>query len=180
MLISRNLNKESHEVSIKTRSTPASLSFKGQATKHASVKWSLLKRLKKNNLFLSTYRQEPSDSGIPDSAAGSQSSGDSCSVPDDDSEDFSYSVSNPPTPKLPRGKITSDTDSENTFVTGTQSPSSSSTPTNTSHEKQNSMFLNSTEAVMGKYFSGCERFTFWCLVNGGVRNENLIILQQIR
>ena len=30
------------EVSIKTRSTPASLSFKGQATKHTTVKWSIL------------------------------------------------------------------------------------------------------------------------------------------
>ena len=29
------------EVSIKTRSTPASLSFKGQATKHTTVKWSI-------------------------------------------------------------------------------------------------------------------------------------------
>ena len=34
---------ESSEVSIKTRSTPASLSFKGQATKHATVKWSIVK-----------------------------------------------------------------------------------------------------------------------------------------
>ena len=34
MLISRNLHMERSEVSIKTRSTPASLSFKGQATKH--------------------------------------------------------------------------------------------------------------------------------------------------
>ena len=30
-----------NEVSIKTRSTPASLSFKGQATKHTTVKWSI-------------------------------------------------------------------------------------------------------------------------------------------
>ena len=29
------------EVSIKTRSPPASLSFKGQATKQATVKWSI-------------------------------------------------------------------------------------------------------------------------------------------
>ena len=34
MLISRNLHKESSEVSTKTRTPPASLSFKGQATKH--------------------------------------------------------------------------------------------------------------------------------------------------
>ena len=33
-LISRNLQKKSSEVSVKTRSPPASLSFKGQATKH--------------------------------------------------------------------------------------------------------------------------------------------------
>ena len=41
MLISRNLHKKSSEVSIKTRSPPASLSFKGQATKHTTVKWSI-------------------------------------------------------------------------------------------------------------------------------------------
>ena len=40
MLIRWNLHKKSSEVSIKTRSTPASLSFKGQATKHTTVKWS--------------------------------------------------------------------------------------------------------------------------------------------
>ena len=34
MLITRNLHKKSSEVSIKRRSPPASLSFKGQATKH--------------------------------------------------------------------------------------------------------------------------------------------------
>ena len=39
MLISRNLHMKSSEVSIETRSTPASLSFKGQATKHTTVKW---------------------------------------------------------------------------------------------------------------------------------------------
>ena len=32
---------KSSEVSIKTRSTPASLSFKGQATKQETVKWSI-------------------------------------------------------------------------------------------------------------------------------------------
>ena len=31
------------EVSTKTRSTPASLSLKGQATKHTTVKWSIAK-----------------------------------------------------------------------------------------------------------------------------------------
>ena len=33
---------KSSKISIKTRSTPASLSFKGQATKHTTVKWSIL------------------------------------------------------------------------------------------------------------------------------------------
>ena len=32
---------KSSKVSIKTRSTPASLSFKGQATKQTTVKWSI-------------------------------------------------------------------------------------------------------------------------------------------
>ena len=93
-------------------------------------------------------RHEPSDSGMPDSATCSLSSGDSCSIQDDDSEDFSYSVSNPPTPR-PLRKITSDTDSENTFVTATSSRSGSSART-TLPDKQNSMFVNSTEAVLGK------------------------------
>ena len=42
MLMSRNLHKKSSEVSIKTRSTPALLSFKGQATKGTTVKWSIV------------------------------------------------------------------------------------------------------------------------------------------
>ena len=33
---------KSSKVSIKTRSTPASLSFKGQATKQTTVKWSIV------------------------------------------------------------------------------------------------------------------------------------------
>ena len=41
MLISRNLNETSTDVSIKTRSTAASFSFKGQETKHTSAKWSI-------------------------------------------------------------------------------------------------------------------------------------------
>ena len=41
MLISMNLHKKSSEVSIKTKSPPVSLSFKGQATKHTTVKWSI-------------------------------------------------------------------------------------------------------------------------------------------
>ncbi|XP_068760950.1 MAP kinase-activating death domain protein-like isoform X2 [Montipora capricornis] len=99
-----------------------------------------------------TYKaHEPSDSGMPDSATCSLSSGDSCSIQDDDSEDFSYSVSNPPTPR-PLRKITSDTDSENTFVTATSSRSGSSAHT-TLPDKQNSMFVNSTEAVLGLWNS---------------------------
>ena len=39
MLISSNLHKKSREVSTKTKSPPASFSFKGQATKHTTVKW---------------------------------------------------------------------------------------------------------------------------------------------
>ena len=41
MLISRNLHKKSSEVSIKAKSTPDSLSFKGQETKDTTVKWSI-------------------------------------------------------------------------------------------------------------------------------------------
>ena len=39
-LISSNLHKEGSEVLIKTRSIPASLSIKGQATQHTTVEWS--------------------------------------------------------------------------------------------------------------------------------------------
>ena len=42
LLISMRTAK-SREVSIKTRSPPASLSFKGQATKQETVKWSIYK-----------------------------------------------------------------------------------------------------------------------------------------
>ena len=35
---------KSSKVSIKTKSTPASLSFKGQATKHTTVKWSIVQK----------------------------------------------------------------------------------------------------------------------------------------
>ena len=38
MLISKNLGKKSSEVSMKTRSTPVSLSYTGQVTKHTTVK----------------------------------------------------------------------------------------------------------------------------------------------
>ena len=40
MLISKNLHKKS-KVSIKTRSSPASLSFIGQVTRHTTVKWTI-------------------------------------------------------------------------------------------------------------------------------------------
>ena len=36
-----SLQKKSSEVSIKTRLPPASFSFKGQAIKHTTVKWSI-------------------------------------------------------------------------------------------------------------------------------------------
>ena len=41
MLIGRNLFNKSSEASINTRSTPVSLSFKCQATKHTTVLWSI-------------------------------------------------------------------------------------------------------------------------------------------
>ena len=41
MLISRNLHNKSSEVSVITRSPPASLSFKGQVNKHTTVKRSI-------------------------------------------------------------------------------------------------------------------------------------------
>ena len=39
MLTSFHLHEKSSEVSIKTRSTPASLSIQDQDTKHTTVKW---------------------------------------------------------------------------------------------------------------------------------------------
>ena len=39
MLTEFHLHKKSSEVSIKTKSTPASLSIQGQDTKHTTVKW---------------------------------------------------------------------------------------------------------------------------------------------
>ena len=42
MLISKNLHEKGSEVSIKTRSIQASLSFKDQATKHTTLKWSII------------------------------------------------------------------------------------------------------------------------------------------
>ena len=41
VLFGRNLHRKNRELSIKTRSTPASLSFTGQATKHTTVKGSI-------------------------------------------------------------------------------------------------------------------------------------------
>ena len=49
MLISTNLHKKSSQVSIKTRSSPDSFSFKGQATKHTTVKWSTQVLSSRNN-----------------------------------------------------------------------------------------------------------------------------------
>ena len=49
MLISKNLHKKSSEVSIKTKSTPASLSFTGQVTKHITVKWIIGDTVRKSN-----------------------------------------------------------------------------------------------------------------------------------
>ena len=42
LLICRNLHKKGREVSIKARSSPASLPCKGQAAKHRTVKWSIV------------------------------------------------------------------------------------------------------------------------------------------
>ena len=44
MLINWNSHKKSSEVPTKTRSTPASLSFIGQATKQTPVKWSIVSK----------------------------------------------------------------------------------------------------------------------------------------
>ncbi|XP_078346326.1 MAP kinase-activating death domain protein-like isoform X2 [Oculina patagonica] len=115
-------------------------------------------------------RTDQSDAGTTDSAACSMSSGDSCSVQEDDSEDFTYSVSNPPTPNQTRKKMTSDAESENTFVSGTSSQSSSSTHTMSPTEKQNSMFTNSTEAVLGLWNS-LKKSTF--NVTKTVQQENV-------
>ncbi|KAJ7370994.1 DEATH domain [Desmophyllum pertusum] len=97
-------------------------------------------------------RMDQSDTATTDSAACSLSS-DSYSVHDDDGEDFVYSVSNPPTPNQTRKKMTSDAESENTYVSGTSSHSSSSTHTMSPTEKQTSMFTNSTEVVLGLWNS---------------------------
>ena len=42
MLISINLPKKSSKLSIQTRSPPASFSFKGEVTKHTTVKWPIV------------------------------------------------------------------------------------------------------------------------------------------
>lgn len=58
--------------------------------------------------------------------------------------------------------MTSDAESENTFVSGTSSQSSSSTHTISPTDKQTSMFTNSTEAVLGETtsLSTCTSQTF--------------------
>ena len=50
MLNSRNLHKKSSEVSIKAKSTPASLSLKGQETKNTTRKWSIKLLIGDNDL----------------------------------------------------------------------------------------------------------------------------------
>ena len=63
MLISRNLHKKCSKVSIKTRSTPASqipASFKGQATKRTTVKWSIDTKNEMNLSERGTKKMEPS------------------------------------------------------------------------------------------------------------------------
>ena len=61
MLVSRNLHWKSSEVSIKTRSPLASLSFKCQATNHTIVKWSIAKEEDFSwNNFHQTLRTIPS------------------------------------------------------------------------------------------------------------------------
>ena len=45
MLMTRNLHTKSSEISIKTRSPPAPLSFRGQATKHTTVEWSSIAKM---------------------------------------------------------------------------------------------------------------------------------------
>ena len=57
VLTSRDLHKKSCEVSFKTRSTPSSLSFKGQATKHSTAKiiyWVIVE-IKKHYLVFRTH-----------------------------------------------------------------------------------------------------------------------------
>ena len=47
-----NLHMKSSEVSIKTSTTPASLSFKGQVTRHTTVKWSIIGKKERINKVL--------------------------------------------------------------------------------------------------------------------------------
>lgn len=58
MLIWRNLREKSNEVSIETRSSPAS--FKGQATKRTTVKWSIDTKNEMNLSERGTKKMEPS------------------------------------------------------------------------------------------------------------------------
>ena len=60
MLISRNLHNKSSEVSIITRSPAASLSFKGQVTRHTTVKRSIYHYI--HELFLTgQYKLQTAD-----------------------------------------------------------------------------------------------------------------------
>ncbi|PFX25764.1 MAP kinase-activating death domain protein [Stylophora pistillata] len=103
-------------------------------------------------ISVESTRTDRSDSTNTDSAACSMSSGDTSSLQDEDCEDFMHSVSNPPSPKGNKKKLTSDAESEGTFVSGASSLSGSSSNTMSPTEKQ-SMFTNSTEAVLGLWNS---------------------------
>ena len=67
MLISRYLHKKRSEVSIKRRSTPASLSFKGRATEHTTVKWPIQI---KPNFFFSLWEGK---TGVPEKTLSERS-----------------------------------------------------------------------------------------------------------
>jgi len=54
---SRNLNKKSSEVFIRAGSPPASLSFKGQVTKQATVKWSIKKKVRVDINIINKFYQ---------------------------------------------------------------------------------------------------------------------------
>ena len=91
MLISKNLHKKSNDVSIKTRSTSASLSFIGQVTKHKTVKWTIERsdhsvqlagHLQKHCLF-GTRKIQVAATGVKPGAIGSLRNED-----DDGFEDF--------------------------------------------------------------------------------------------
>ena len=57
IVVSRKLCTKSSDVSIKSRSMPASLSFKGQATKHTTTKWSAEKFCSQSLVITSSYNR---------------------------------------------------------------------------------------------------------------------------